>query len=133
MTRQRPKIHPCRQSESASASSVGRNYENLALQHVQQRGLTLIERNYRCRAGELDLIMRDGETLVFIEVKYRGRSDFGNGVSQVDFRKQQKLRRAALAFLGHNPSLAQLICRFDVIGVDSVGGSPVLSWVQNAF
>jgi putative endonuclease len=133
MTLRMSKHPPLQQSDRASATSVGRHYESLALEQLLQSGLTLIERNYRCRGGEIDLIMRDDATLVFIEVKFRGHSRYGDGIAQVTYGKQQKLRHAALTYLSRQPALSQCACRFDVVGIDRAGGPRALNWIKNAF
>ena len=95
---------------------------------MQQRGLKLIARNYRCRFGEIDLLMQDGETLVFVEVRMRSSTDFGGAAASIDARKQAKLIRTAqhyLATLAHIPPR-----RFDAV---LSGSSDNLEWVKNAF
>ena len=110
---------------------AGAHYEDLALAHLQRAGLDLIERNAACRHGEIDLIMRDGEVVVFIEVRYRSRSGFGDGLDSVSVTKQAKLVRAARMFLARHPSLARRTCRFDVVALsDDVDST---EWCRNAF
>lgn len=95
---------------------------------MQQRGLKLVARNYRSRFGEIDLIMRDGETLVFVEVRMRGSKDFCGAAASIDTRKQAKLISTAqlyLATLAHIPP-----CRFDAVLLDSPDN---VEWVKNAF
>ncbi|WP_456407460.1 YraN family protein [Thiolapillus sp.] len=105
----------------------GEAAEALACRWLQAQGLVLNEQNYRCKQGEIDLIMRDGETLVFIEVRYRGHSGFGSAVDSVTPAKQQKLLRTAehyLQRLRHTPA-----CRFDIIGIDR---EHRIQWIRNA-
>ncbi len=107
---------------------VGDAAEDRALSHLVDRGLRLVERNYRCRSGEIDLIMRDGEHLVFVEVRFRRQGRFGSAVDTVDHRKQRKLTTAASHYL-----LSRGVdrpCRFDVISLDDRGG---LDWLRDAF
>jgi putative endonuclease len=95
---------------------------------LQQHGLKLITRNYRCRFGEIDLLLQEGETLVFVEVRMRSSTDFGGPAASIDARKQAKLIRAAqhyLAALAHIPP-----CRFDAVLLSS---SDHIEWVKNAF
>jgi putative endonuclease len=92
------------------------------------QGLRLIERNYRCRGGEIDLIMRDGDHMVFVEVRYRANRDFGGALGSVDAAKQQRLVRAAQHYLLR--SGWQGPCRFDVVGFD---GTRQPQWVRDAF
>ncbi|TAJ80333.1 MAG: YraN family protein [Gallionellaceae bacterium] len=106
----------------------GAQAEDIAARYLQQRGLELITRNYRCRFGEIDLILQDGATLVFVEVRLRSGSRFGGAVASIDARKQGKLIHAAqhyLATLEHLPP-----CRFDAVLLDA---SNNLEWVRNAF
>lgn len=107
--------------------------EDLARRFLQQKGLTLLKQNYRCRRGEIDLIMRDQSAIVFVEVRYRRRVDFGSGVESVDKRKQRKLIAAAQYFLGSHSGTYSAPCRFDVVAVSGLGSSPSLSWIPNAF
>lgn len=107
--------------------------EDLARRFLQQQGLLTIEQNYRCRRGEIDLIMRDQTTIVFVEVRYRKRVDFGTGAESVDKRKQRKLIAAAQYFLGSHSRIASAPCRFDVVAISGGGDTPAVSWIPNAF
>lgn len=106
----------------------GSEAERLACQHLQAAGLTLHETNYRCRFGEIDLIMQDGETLVFVEVRERRHGGFGSGADSVDARKRARLTRTAYYYLQRQPRLPP--CRFDVV---SIGAGGRLDWITNAF
>lgn len=113
---------------------AGRHWERLAAEHVVRAGLEIIERNYTCRFGEIDLIGLDRKVLVIIEVKARSESRFGTAVESVDGRKQQKILNAARHYLMRNPKRATLPLRFDVIGIDAIDSArPRLNWVRNAF
>lgn len=104
--------------------------EEWAARFLQKQGLKLIERNYRSRFGEIDLIMRDGATLVFIEVRLRRNGDFGGAAASIDNRKQQRLIRTSqqyLASLAHIPA-----CRFDAVLLADAQGNNV-QWLKNAF
>jgi putative endonuclease len=109
----------------------GRRAESLACDYLKQRGLKLVARNFLCKLGELDLIMRDGETLVFVEVKFRQRSDYGHGSEAVNRSKQNKLIRTAQVYLQQHPEYTNLPMRFDVISIE--GEPPRLQWLANAF
>lgn len=109
----------------------GAAVETAALAHLRRAGLTPIARNVRYKGGELDLVMRDGDTTVFVEVRYRATADFGGGAASVDLRKRRKLVLAAQLFLQSHPALAQGACRFDVI--DASGDPPRLDWLRDAF
>jgi|SRR5690349_5734913 putative endonuclease len=108
----------------------GARYEDVALAHLERAGLALIARNYHCRYGEIDLVMRDRDIVVFVEVRYRSASRFGDGVDSVGAAKRAKLVRAAGAFLAAHPRLAGAACRFDVLAIDDAG---TIDWRQNAF
>jgi len=109
-------------------SQQGQIAENEACKFLQQHGLKLVEKNYRCRTGEIDLIMQDKEELVFVEVRYRAKSDYGSALDSVDQNKIQKVISAASHYVSkHQPDLPM---RFDVIGFDA---SYKPKWVTNAF
>ncbi|MDD5033209.1 MAG: YraN family protein [Methylococcaceae bacterium] len=111
--------------------AIGKQAEDAALAHLQSQGLHLIERNYRCRAGEIDLVMRDGPRLVFVEVRYRADLRFGGALESVDWRKRAKLIATASLYLAarriDRPS------RFDVVAVSPDGGKLAVQWIQDAF
>src|SRR5688572_17697175 len=101
----------------------GGRFEELALEWLQARNLRLVQRNYRCKLGEIDLIMRECDVLVFVEVRFRGASSRAAPAETVDFRKQRKLLLTARHFLLCNEQFAQLPCRFDVLGISSENGT----------
>ena len=105
--------------------------ENLALEHLQSNGLKLVQRNYRCRGGELDLIMQDGKVLAFVEVRYRRSQRFGGAVASVDQRKQQRIALAASHYLQRHAN--QSVCRFDVVSVGGTVEKPSIEWLKDAF
>lgn len=111
----------------------GRRAEALALRHLKRQGLKLIDRNYRCRAGEVDLIMGQSGTLVFVEVRSRASAAFINPKETVDWRKQQRLIRVAGCFLRERREFAQSLIRFDVVSVTQPNYRAKLEWIQNAF
>jgi putative endonuclease len=109
----------------------GAQAEQLAAQFLQQRGLVLLQHNYRCRHGEIDLIMRDGDMLVFVEVRLRSSNNFGGAAASIGAIKQHKLLRTAqqyLSTLRHVPP-----CRFDAVLFHSVDNAMDIEWVKNAF
>ena len=115
-----------------SAREIGQHVEEMVRDYLQGQGLTLLEQNYHCRQGEIDLIMRDNEALVFVEVRYRRHSRYGNGAETVDARKQRRLITAAQHYLQAHPSQRQRPCRFDVVSVTTEAGDYRLQWLQNA-
>jgi putative endonuclease len=114
----------------SAATSKGQHFEQIAERWLQARGLQPVTRNYRCRGGEIDLIMRQGDTLVFVEVRYRANATHGGAASSVTRRKQHKIVLAARHyFKQHAINEANQACRFDVIAFE--GDQP--DWIQNAF
>lgn len=123
-----------RRRSPAKGSDVGQAAERLARERLESSGLRTIAQNYRCPWGEIDLIMRDEGFVVFVEVRFRRRSSWGSPLETVDARKQARLTRSALHFLGQHPSLADRAQRFDVISVTpGKDDTPALDWVKNAF
>ena len=100
--------------------------EDAALAHLQKHGLVLVERNFNCRGGELDLIMRDGATVVFVEVRRRASSAYGGAAATIGRAKQARLLAAANTWLQRYRMPPA--CRFDIVAID--GG--LLSWLRNA-
>lgn len=114
--------------------SLGNRAEQFAFRYLKRRGLTPVARNFRTRRGEIDLIMLDGECLVFVEVRYRTGSSFVRAVHTVDARKQRKLANAAAMFLSMNRRFQEFTCRFDVVGVDrDDDGGIGIDWLRDAF
>lgn len=111
----------------------GARYEDIALAHLERAGLALVARNYTCRYGEIDLVMRDRDVVVFVEVRYRSAGRFGDGVDSVGAAKRAKLVRAAGAFLADHPRLAAAACRFDVLAIGEGNGARSIDWRRNAF
>ena len=110
-----------------SAGSRGAQAEQRAAQYLQQQGLKPVAQNYRSRFGEVDLVMQDGATLVFVEVRLRRNAGFGGAAASIDAHKQRRIVRTAqqyLAGLAHVPP-----CRFDAVLVDDDG----VQWLRNAF
>ncbi|TAN08408.1 MAG: YraN family protein [Rhodanobacteraceae bacterium] len=112
---------------------TGAHFEQLALEHLQRAGLQLLERNFRTRFGELDLILRDANTLVFAEVRYRRDPRFGGSAASVGAAKRARLARTARGFLQLHPQLASLPCRFDVVAFDGDANAPTCDWQRAAF
>ncbi|TQV80202.1 YraN family protein [Exilibacterium tricleocarpae] len=106
--------------DKATAGMRGDRAEQRAQAYLISQGLQPVTRNYRCKAGEIDLIMRDGEVLVFVEVRLRSASRFGAAAATVTAKKQQKIIRTAAFFLQAHRLTETTRCRFDVIAFDVV-------------
>ncbi len=113
-----------------NAQRQGQDAENKAAEFLQQRGFQLISRNYQCRQGEIDLIMRDGEHLVFVEVRHRTKASHGSPVETITTSKRKKLIYTARHYIAANRVSDSQPIRFDVIGIQP--GSPV-DWIPDAF
>jgi putative endonuclease len=110
--------------------SMGSLAEQSAERYLRRQGLELIARNFRSRFGEIDLIMQDKSSLVFVEVRLRSNPDYGGAAASIDAHKQQRIIRTAqqyLAGLAHIPP-----CRFDAVLMDDAQGGN-LQWLKNAF
>ncbi|MYM32951.1 YraN family protein [Duganella sp. FT94W] len=105
---------------------LGRLGEDRALAHLEAQGLTLLERNFLCKSGEIDLVMQDGPMLVFVEVRRRANARYGGAVYSVTPAKQQRLFRTAQYYLLRHKIPPP--CRFDLVAIDD----EKLSWIQNA-
>ena len=109
----------------------GKHSEHLAQRHLERQGLKHLESNYRCRTGEIDLIMRDGDYLVFIEVRYRKSSSFGTACESVTGSKQRKLLACANQYLQQFGDSSP--CRFDVVGISGENSRTTIEWIRDAF
>jgi putative endonuclease len=107
----------------------GRDAEAMAAAFLQARGLTILERNYRCRLGEIDLVAREGATTVFVEVRQRASSAFGGAAASITGAKRLKLLRAARHYMSRLRTLPE--CRFDALLIE--GEPPHIEWIRNAF
>ncbi len=115
---------------SLTTRQQGQQAEEAACKYLQAQGLELYNRNYHCRRGEIDLIMGDNATLVFIEVRYRSSSRFGSGAETVGPRKQARIIATAAHYLQEYPKQARRPARFDVIFMQS---ADAIQWVKDAF
>ncbi|WP_394244034.1 YraN family protein [Vibrio astriarenae] len=116
---------------SNSKKQSGQHYETLAMQHLQRQGLTLVTRNFRAKCGEIDLIMRDNATIVFIEVKYRQHAKYGHAAEAVTAKKARRvIRTAQLWLMKNNLSLHSTDIRFDVVALHQQGQQ--LEWYKSA-
>lgn len=113
----------------SGAARPGSRAEDAAAAYLQAQGLKLLDRNYRCRFGEIDLVMREGATIVFVEVKARRSSAYGGAAASITATKREKLLAAARHYLaGRSPLPA---CRFDAVLME--GEPPRIEWLRNAF
>lgn len=111
---------------------IGADGEAKAAQYLTKRGYRILEQNYRTPFGEIDIIARDGEALVFIEVKSRSGTQFGSPQAAVDMRKQAKISQVAMAYMKHK-KISGAYCRFDVVSVLKEGSGFEIALIRNAF
>ncbi len=109
---------------------VGSEYENMAAEYLVQQGYEILEMNYRCRIGEIDIIAKQGMYLVFVEVKFRTDNTCGDPLEAVDWRKQRQICRVALYYYTKHGYRENIPCRFDVI---AVYGDETIKQIENAF
>jgi putative endonuclease len=107
--------------------------ERRAAMFLEQAGLALVARNYHSPFGEIDLIMQQDQTLVFVEVRFRGRSDYGTPAETVDSHKQSRLRATAEHYLQRDRRASKRPCRFDIVAVTASAEGDRLEWLRNAF
>jgi len=112
---------------------TGDEIEALACQYLQQRGLKTLSRNFNCPRGELDVVMEDGDTIVFVEVRYRSNARFGSSAESVNKTKQDKLITSALYYLQQHPKYRDRPSRFDVIAVSLQKTKTDINWIKSAF
>lgn len=114
--------------------AIGNRWEKRALEYLAAHGLKRIAENFRCRLGEIDLVMLDSNCLVFVEVRFRRANRFASAAATVDARKQRKLVRAAAAFLARYPRYGECATRFDVVAFDRTHDDECrLQWIRDAF
>ncbi|WOG26186.1 YraN family protein [Endozoicomonas sp. 8E] len=117
----------------------GLSAENRALEYLEARGMKLLNRNYACKAGEIDLVMLEKETLVFVEVRFRSQSQFGSAAESITPRKQNKIRKAANHFLALHSKHQHRLCRFDALLLrnasihDDVNSEKPIEWIKGIF
>jgi len=115
--------------QRASNAAAGAAAEAAAARFLAARGLSLVHANYRCRRGEIDLVLRDGATTVFVEVRLRTHPAFGGAAESIDARKQARIIAAARHYLAGKPESP---CRFDVVLLDRLE-PPRIRWIRDAF
>jgi putative endonuclease len=115
-------------------ATLGKSAEELAAEFLEAQGLIVLLRNYRRRGGELDVVARDGDVLVIVEVRTRSTDTFGGAAASIDGWKQHKIVRAATQLLQQRKDLALLRVRFDVIVIHGAGDErPRIEWLKHAF
>jgi len=117
---------PAASNKQATDKQVkGRLAEDAALVYLQQQGLQLVQRNFLCKGGELDLIMRDGHSLVFVEVRQRSSASFGGALASITPAKQRRMVLAAQVFLQQQRTVPA--CRFDAVAIEGTR----IDWLKN--
>ena len=112
--------------------ALGKIGEDLACRELERRGYAIVARRYRRRRGELDIVARDGPTLVFVEVKARESCDFGEAAEAVTWLKRRRISQLAVEYMTQH-RIANCPCRFDVVSIHLEAGTPVVEVYQNAF
>ncbi|GLQ50719.1 YraN family protein [Dyella flava] len=113
--------------------AAGAAFEQRACHELERAGLKLLARNYTTRYGELDLVMRDGDTLVFVEVRHRVSASHGDALASITATKQTRLIQTAQLWLSAHPQHAHRSCRFDVVSYDGPAEHARMNWLQGAF
>jgi len=113
--------------------AAGDVFEQRARAELERAGLTCLAHNYSTRYGELDLVMRDGDTIVFVEVRYRKSASHGDAATSITASKQAKLILAAQHWLAAHPQHARSSCRFDVVSYDGLANAIRHNWLRGAF
>ena len=107
--------------------------EDLAKKYLMSAGTKFVLQNYRCRRGEIDIIVSDNDTLVFVEVRYRSQDTHGSALESIDKKKQRKIIATANHYLQSNKPGKDLACRFDAVVISGEQGSHCIEWVRDAF
>ncbi len=110
---------------------LGQYYEQVAADFLKKKGLRCIQRNYRCRHGEIDWIGRDQRHLIFVEVKYRHTHAWVSGLESIDYFKQLKLARTVEHYLQYHAAGDRLSLRFDIVLISGDNPTPSVEWIQN--
>ncbi len=113
------------------STEIGQKAEGQALAYLESKGLTLLERNYRCNRGEIDLVMDDDGTLVFVEVRFRKHNHFGSALESINHTKQKKIITSAKHYLAHHTEDRAI--RFDAIALTPTTSKLEIQWIKSAF
>lgn len=119
--------------EVGFAPHKGAVAESLAAEYLTQQGLTMLSQNFRCKQGEIDLICRDDDTIVFVEVRHRSHSDYGSAGITVTRPKQLKIIKAATLFLLQQGWYNKKVVRFDIVAINGPLSAPDIEWIKQAF
>lgn len=111
----------------------GNHWERVAERWLRRRGASVITRNFTSRTGEIDLIVRDGEDIAFVEVKYRAHPGFGSGAEHVTLSKQRRLVNTARTFVAYHKHAPAQVFRFDVVSIGDSPDGARIQWIKNAF
>lgn len=106
---------------------LGTFYENAACEYLRDRGILILEQNYRCKMGEIDIIGKENDCIIFFEVKYRKTEEYGQTLAIVDYKKQKRICRCAAYYCMQHPHVHMI--RYDVIGITDTK----IEWIKNAF
>ncbi len=121
-------------NSTGSPSQVkGLFYEKLAHKHLSRNGLKIVQKNYHCRFGEIDLILKDADTIVFAEVRYRSKTSHGGALETITKLKQKRLIKSAQVFLLENNLYERVAFRFDAVCIQGQNTKPEITWIKNAF
>lgn len=116
-----------------STRDFGKEIEQLARKYLEKQGLVFREANYQCKPGEIDLIMAEADCLIFVEVRYRRSSTYGDGAASISSWKRSKLIRSAKHYLVSIDKYDKIPCRFDVMDVRGVANDYQFDWIRDAF
>ena len=118
---------------SGTTTQRGRWAESLALEHLQENGLILLAQNYHARFGEIDLIMQDGDTTVFFEIRYRADNQYLHVLETIDAKKCSRIIKTSMHYLQKHRDAFNKTCRFDVMIIYGPSENPGIRWIKNAF
>ncbi len=121
-------------TDKSTCRQIGQLTEGIAEKYLISQGLVMQNKNVHCRQGEIDLIMLDDDTYVFVEVKYRKNNQFGGAISAIPVSKQKKIKHAVTFYLQQQGlNEYNTACRIDVIALEGDMNQPKITWVKNAF
>jgi len=121
-------------SSEQKSSDIGKVTEDIAYQYLKDNGLSFIAKNFSYRLGEIDLIMKHKDCVVFIEVRYRKNSNYGYPEETISEKKQRKIKSTALLFIAKNSTYKNVQVRFDVVALmPNKTNNLSINWIQNAF